>query len=232
MNASLRLALPGLLLSLATLAGCAGGPPTPDWQMTAQSAIGRFASGYMDGNKAVEAAEWRQAREQIASTGKVELVIRIELLRCATRVASLVFEPCAGFERLRADATPADLAYAAYLEGKLSPGDAALLPAWHQSVAAAGDDVTAAAAVKRIADPLSALVAAGALTRAGRASPALLATAVDTASAQGWRRPLLAWLSVQATRAEQAGAGAEAGRIRRRIDLVQGSDAGVAPVKD
>ncbi|MES2741414.1 MAG: hypothetical protein V4754_10745 [Pseudomonadota bacterium] len=224
-----RPALPGVLLLFSALAGCASGPPTPDWQMTAQSAIGRFESAYMDGNSAIEAAEWRQARTQIASTGKVDLLIRIELVRCATRVASLVFEPCAGFERLRADAAPADLAYANYLAASMRAGDAALLPEQHKNVAVAGDDTAAAAAAQRIADPLSALVAAGALLRAGRATPALLATAVDTASAQGWRRPLLAWLSVQATRAEQAGAAAEAGRIRRRIDLVQGTDAGAAP---
>ena len=64
------------------------------------------------------------------------------------------------------------------------------------------------------------LVAAGVLFQAGRASPDLLALAVDTASAQGWRRPLLAWLGVQARRAEAAGAVDEAARIRRRMALV------------
>ena len=61
---------------------------------------------------------------------------------------------------------------------------------------------------------------AGVLLRQGRASPALVARAVDTASEQGWRRPLLAWLGVQARLAEQAGQTGEAARIRRRMDLV------------
>ena len=43
---------------------------------------------------------------------------------------------------------------------------------------------------------------------------------MDTASAQGWRRPLLAWLGVQAMRATQAGDTAEAQRIQRRINLI------------
>jgi hypothetical protein len=46
--------------------------------------------------------------------------------------------------------------------------------------------------------------------------------ATETASAQGWRRPLLAWLGVQAARAEQAGAAEEAQRIRRRMALAAG----------
>jgi hypothetical protein len=51
----------------------------------------------------------------------------------------------------------------------------------------------------------------------------VLQIAVDTASSQGWRRPLLAWLNVQLLLAERAGAVAEAERLRRRIALVQGS---------
>jgi hypothetical protein len=58
------------------------------------------------------------------------------------------------------------------------------------------------------------------LFRTGRASPQLVALAVDTASQQGWRRPLLAWLGVQAQRAQRAGAREEAERIRRRMALI------------
>ena len=46
------------------------------------------------------------------------------------------------------------------------------------------------------------------------------ALAVDTASAQGWRRPLLAWLRLQQLRAERAGDATEALRLGRRIELV------------
>jgi len=49
----------------------------------------------------------------------------------------------------------------------------------------------------------------------------MITLAVDTASAQGWRRPLLGWLKVQALRAERAGDADAAQRLQRRIDLVQ-----------
>ena len=71
-----------------------------------------------------------------------------------------------------------------------------------------------------MADPLSKLVAAGVLLQSGRASPEVVARAVDIASAQGWRRPLLAWLTLQLRQAESAGDDAAAARIRRRLDLV------------
>jgi hypothetical protein len=50
----------------------------------------------------------------------------------------------------------------------------------------------------------------------------VLQVAVGTASREGWRRPLLAWLGVQAQRAEKAGDVVEAQRIRRRMALVTG----------
>jgi hypothetical protein len=58
--------------------------------------------------------------------------------------------------------------------------------------------------------------------RSGGIDPAGIAAAVDIASAQGWRRPLLAWLGVQMKRAEAAGDGETAARIKRRMDLVSG----------
>jgi hypothetical protein len=213
------LALP-VLLALS-LAACSSGPPVPDWQMNAQSSIERSTAAYMAGNAAVEQAEYKRARDALASTGKVDLMIRAELIRCAARVASLVFEDCTGYDKLAQDASPADRAYAAYLSGHATAADAALLPEQHRAVAAASGDA-AAGAVRAIADPLSKLVASGVLLRAGKAAPQVLADAVDAASAQGWRRPLLAWLGVQAMRAEQAGDTAEAQRIKRRIQLVSG----------
>lgn len=201
------------------LAACGSKPKAPEWQMNAHGALARYVSAFMTGDTRVEAAEFIRAREELASTGQAGLVARAELTRCALRVASLMLEPCVGFEALRVDAPAPERAYADYLAGKALPADAALLPPAHRVVAAASAD---AAAVKAIDDPLSRLVAAGVLFETGRASPDVLQLAVDTASAQGLRRPLLAWLGAQARRAEQAGALQEAQRLRRRMALVLG----------
>jgi hypothetical protein len=77
--------------------------------------------------------------------------------------------------------------------------------------------------VAAIDDPLSRLIAVAVLFQAGQASPPMINAATETASAQGWRRPLLAWLKVQALRAERAGDTAAAQRLQRRIALVEGS---------
>lgn len=180
------------LLALA-LAGCGRQPA--DWQLNAVQSMGIYERLYLTGAARAD-EEFAVARREIASTGRPDLVARAELLRCALRVASLDFDDCPGFAALRADAAPEDLDYAEYLAGRRerAPG----------------------------ADPLPTLVSAGVQLRRGTIRPEAIQEAVDAASAQGWRRPLLAWLGVQEKRARDAGDAEAAARIRRRMDLISG----------
>ena len=207
-----------LVAAVVALTACASGPKPADWQLESKGAMERAVAAYLEGNSRVEAAELARARVEISSTGRVDLLARAELLSCASRVASLVFEPCAGFEKLRQDAPPPERAYADYLAGKLQLQDINLLPK-NQQISAKSAILRAQPAIESIADPLAKLVAAGTALQAGNASPALVQAAVDAASSQGWRRPLLAWLGVQLKLAEAAGNAQEAARIQRRIAL-------------
>lgn len=206
-------------LAASLLAACSSGPRVPDWQINAASATERASSAYLEGKTAIAEREFSLARNQVGSTAQPAYAIRVELLRCAVQVAALEFEDCAGFTALAPDASAADQAYARYLAGKATTADAAQLPEAQRAVAAAGSDTAAAAAAAAVSDPLSRLVAAGALLRANRATPEVVTMAINTASSQGWRRSVLAWLNVQLKRAEQAGDEAEAARLRRRIKL-------------
>ncbi|MEO8280572.1 MAG: hypothetical protein ABI564_12830 [Ideonella sp.] len=205
-----------LASSCLWLAACSSTPPPPDWQMNAKSSLDRATNAWLSGDDRVEATEFARARSELARTGRAELVARAELTRCATRVASLVFEACTGFDALALDAGAEERAYARYLEGAALPADAALLPAQHRAAAQA----ISAPAIASIGDPLGVLVAAGVALRRGQADPAIATLAVEKASQQGWRRPLLAWLKIQLTAAETAGNTADADSLRRRIDLV------------
>jgi hypothetical protein len=207
------------LIAAAVLAACGSQPPAPPWQANAHDSLARFTGAYLKGDDRVAAVEFDAARAELSSTGQATLVARAELTRCAVQVASLAFDNCEGFERLRGDAPAAERAYADYLAGRVTPAEVPLLPEQHRAIAGGRED---AGALSGIADPVARLVGAGVLLRTGRASPQVLQLAVDTASHQGWRRPLLAWLGVQLQRAERAGARDEAARIRRRMDLASG----------
>jgi hypothetical protein len=203
------------LLIAAMLAGCASKPLPPDWQANAKGALDASVDDYLKGHTAASNAEFREARAETTATGRADHVAQVELVRCAAQVASLVFEDCPGYAALADDATPAQRAYAAYLAGQWDGLDVALLPEQHRAVVGGG-------ALEAIADPLARLVAAGAQFKASRITPSGIVLAVDTASTQGWRRPLLAWLGVQAQRAEAAGDTAAQAAIERRRKLAGG----------
>jgi len=183
-------------LAIALIAACASGPPPTDWQLNARGALAQYERHYFAGDTALAEKEFAAAKREIARTRRIDLIARAELLRCAVRTASLEFDDCPAFQALRDDAGAEDAAYAEYLAGR--------------GKHAASET------------PLSQLVAAAVQLRSATLAPEAISAAIDVASAQGWRRPLLAWLAVQQKRAEAVGDAASAQRIRKRIDLITG----------
>jgi len=181
---------------VALLIGCSDNPPVPDWQQNSFDALQAFRQLYLAGDTKAAEVEFTHARAELTATGRADLVARAELVRCAARVASLVFEPCTGFEALRDDAGAEERTYANYLDGRVARSSSS--------------------------EPFSRLVAYGVQFRTASIDPQGMAAAVEIASSQGWRRALLAWLGVQLKRAEQAGDSETAARLKRRIELVSG----------
>lgn len=208
-------ALPVIAMALL-LAACGNKPRQPDWLVNADSAQERYERAYLSGRDRVATSEFTRFRSEVASTAQPALVARAELTRCAVQVASLDFRPCTGFEPLRRDASDAERAYADFLEGRLAPESAKSLPEEYRGVAGGQGG---AGALKGIKNPLSRVIAAAVLLRTEKADPEVLQIATDTASEQGWRRSVMAWLGAQAMRAEKAGAMEEAAKLRRRMQL-------------
>lgn len=215
-----RLLLSAAMACLLLLAACAGGPPPPAWQTNAHASLEAYTDAWLHGNDRLAAAAFDSARRELASTGQAEQVAVAELTRCALQIAGVAMlaaplgDPCPGFAPLAADAGDKARAYADFLAGKKV--DTKLLPPQYASF-------SDAASLQRIDDPLSRLIAAGVLLRKGALPPDGVALAVDTASTQGWRRPLLAWLGIQERLAETRGDKALAEAARKRAALVSGA---------
>jgi hypothetical protein len=183
-----------VLIPLAFLWACSSAPVPPDWQLHSYAALGAYQSRYLSGDTRGAETEFARLKHELSATGRPSLIARAELLRCALRTAALELDDCPAFKR--EDAGPEELAYADYLAGRSSRP--------------ASDD------------PVSKLVFLGIQFKNGKATPENIDSAVSLASEQGWRRPLLAWLGVQAKRAEASGDASALARIRRRIALVSG----------
>lgn len=205
-----------ILVAALGLIGCASPPPAPEWQGNAFAALNSYSSAYLSGNSRVADDEFSRAQSEIASTGRADLMARAELLRCATRLASLELQPCAGYQSLSGDAKPQEHAYAAFMNGQWSGLDPAQLPAHYRVLVT--QTTPTLDHLSQIADPLARLIAAGVLLKREQLTPAAIAMAVETASSQGWRRPLLAWLGLQLQQAQQNPP--VSAHIQRQINLV------------
>ena len=212
-----------VLLALGALSACASKHRVPDWAVNEQGAAERATEAYLSGDSRVAEAEWRRARSEVTRTARPDLLARLELARCAAQVAALDAAPCSGYDAVATDAAEPEQAYARYLRGQLSAADVALLPKAQQAIATQ-QAAQATATLAAIEDPLSRLVAAGALAVRGPLPMAVVQQAVDTASAQGWRRALLAWLINQQRLAQEQGDTALAAQVQRRLDLLQAAN--------
>ncbi|HSO44636.1 MAG TPA: hypothetical protein VLQ47_03865 [Rhodoferax sp.] len=223
-----------LHLTAALLLGaCASAPPAPEWQSQSFAAIQSYTAAYLSGNTRVAEVEFERAKTEVARTGRPDLMARIELLRCATQVASLVRTSCAGYDALAQDAAPAEQAYASFIAGRWDTLQATQIPMHYRALVAQshaqarqtvkpeqGPNAPSQNKLRQIEDPVARLVAAGALIQREPLSSADIDLAVATASVQGWRRPLLAWLGVQIKRQQAIGNTDAAAGIQRRIDLM------------
>ncbi|MFN3883676.1 MAG: hypothetical protein ACK4Q4_02825 [Rhodocyclaceae bacterium] len=210
----------GFVLAAFFVAGCAGGPPAPDWQVNAHASLVAHTAAYLAGRDRVARQELALARREVARTADANQMARVELIACAARIASLESTDCPAFEALAADADVALRAYADYLAGRWAGLDPKLLPPAQRAVPASRDALATLAAID---EPLSRLVAAAVLLRAGRLPPAGIELAIETAARQGWRRPLMAWLGFDRDRCKAAGDTVCAAERERRIDYASGA---------
>ena len=211
------------LLTTFALSACGGGTPLPDWQIDAQTAMQRYTRYYLEGQVQRADASFAQARKAVAATGNIDAIAHLELVRCGLHTAALDFTPCTGYKQLAPLASdPGDAAYARFISGDWQGLNRALLPPQYAAFAAAAapSPVETQRLIGAISDPISRLIATGLNSRRGKINDATLQAAIDTASAQGWRRPLLTYLKLQQQRSTDPSLLAA---LRTRIQLVEAS---------
>ena len=209
------------LLAAMLLTGCSSAPPPPDWKMNTVSLLEHYQTRWLEGDSKAADLALDKSRKELSKTGRLDLLARLELAACGTRIAALDFSACTAYTALDKDAAPAEQAYEKLLSGQWEGLDGKALPAHYAALVAAKDDAAANKAMTEIRDPLPRLIAAGLLFRQGRAMPGTQVLAAETASERGWRRPLLTWLEVRRKAAEQLGDKATVEQLRRRITFIE-----------
>jgi hypothetical protein len=210
------------LAALLLLAACGGMPP-PDWKTDAADLIERYQKHALLGENTLAERYFRQAVAATGGAGRVSETAHLWLGHCATRRAMLIDDNCSEYAELAGlEPNPADQAYYRFLTLSWDGLDAAQLPAQHRDLVRAPADKRPAS-LGTIKDPLARLLDASLLVMRREADATTLAMATETASAQGWRQPLLTYLKLQQQQALEQGHAESAARLGRRIQLVEES---------
>jgi hypothetical protein len=212
------------LACLFLLSACgSGGPPPPDWKTDSADLIERYKKHALLGENTLAERYFQQAVAATGGAGRVTETARLWLVRCATRRAMLIDDACHEYADLaRIEPNTADQAYYLFLTLRWEAIDIGQLPKQHRDLVSTPSGARRAS-LSKIEDPLARLLGASLLVMRQESDDATLVLASDTASAQGWRQPLLTYLKLQEKQAASQGQADESARLARRIQLVEES---------
>ena len=210
--------------SLIVLTACgSSGPPPPDWKTDSADLIERYKKHALRGENTLAERYFQQAVAATGGAGRVADTGRLWLVRCATRRAMLIDDACTEYADLsRLELNADDHAYYQFVTLDWDTVNIALLPPQHIGLVRAPADKRQES-LSRVPDPLARLLEASLLVMRREANAATLILATETASSQGWRQPLLAYLKLQEGLAARSGNATEQSRIALRIQLIEKS---------
>ncbi len=217
-----RLLLPLILLLL--VASCSSGPPIPDWNLKSYNRLEDFKKNYLEGNKAIADIHFKRALAEIRKSGDLDLLAKAYLIRMALEVA--VLKQAGDEEFLKVEAVqsdPVNKNFHAFLTGKQDHVRDPLLPDQYRGIQrylSQGKKDIPSNELARIEDPASRLIAVGVCVGQGRFDEKSLNIAIETASRNGWKKPLLAYLERLRIYYEDRNQTDKARAIRERIQLI------------
>ena len=207
------------------ICACGATTPIPVWKDNAYRQLDEYKTSFLTGKEASTEPHFIKARREIAAGNDLSLLTIAYLTKYALHTASLESFDASEFAKLyRLEANPSDMAYCHFLKGNLSAVDLKVLPSRYQGVmkAVPGKDATLAAReIAAIDDPLSRLIACGVWVRYMPYDESILQIAIGTASTNGWRRPLWAYLDKLQTYYHERGDKSKAAAVKNRLELLK-----------
>lgn len=199
----------------------------PSWIETAEIHLERFKAGFLtEGQGRIVEKHFMRAAEEIKKSGNLDILEKAWLTRMALQTAVLK-EMEEGDYREIAEINPVteNENFLTFLKGDIPNVEIEALPKQYREFGRAlltGDAIKSGKAIASIKDePVSRLIAAGIAVKSGIESEAIIQTAVDTASNNGWKMALIVWLERLAAFHDAAGENGKAEDIRRRIELIR-----------
>jgi len=213
------------LITLCLLfAGCGSSKPVPDWLNTSHNQLEGYKNNYLSGDEKRAASQFKDALSEIKKTGDLPLLARAHLIRMA--LETVVLEDLRDGEYLKIDDLGPDQQnrnFYLFLKGDAAKVEEDRLPEQYRGILRSikkGASADYLKEIEKMEGPLSRLIAIGVLVRIRQDNVALMEKALDTASAQGWKKALLAYLERLKEYYLKTGEKEKARGIEGRIKLI------------
>jgi hypothetical protein len=212
-----------LLIIFCFLAGCSS-KPVPDWTLNSFNRLEAFKKNYLEGNLPIAEMHFKKAVEEIKMSGDLDILARAYLTRMAMQAAVLEKVQDDDFRKIEAAESHTENAnYHLFLTGNLNRVQESLLPTPYHDVLKLllqGRPDKLAGALAEIKDPVSRLIASGVCTRLDQSDEGVLKLAAETASQNGWKKALLAYLGVMESAYAKQGQAEKAAAVRQKRELI------------
>ena len=215
-----------LFLTLAfVICACGSAVPVPEWKDNASRQLDIYKNSFLSGREESTEPHFVKAGREIAAGNDLNLLAIAYLTKYALHTASLESFDDSEFQRLsRLEPNTVNRAYCDFLKGNFSAVDMKALPSSYTGVwkAATARDLTMAAReIVAIDNPLSRLIACGVWIKYLPSDEAILQIGISTASANGWRRPLWAYLTKLHDFYLERGDQMKADAVKERLELLK-----------
>lgn len=206
------------------ITGCAS-KPIPDWRYEGFGQLENYKKNYLKGKDQIAEFHYRKALEEVKRSGDLKLISKVYLTKYALKVAILEDindSEYPDIEVIEPDSENRN--FFVFLKGNLSIVDAKLLPNQYSSfmnAAAVGKEAPINNAIAKIGDPLSTLIATGITVKKNIYNEETLQTAIGTASANGWQKPLLAYLEKLQQFYETNNEKEKASKVQQKIKAIK-----------
>lgn len=214
-----------IIIFALLICACGFAQPIPTWKDKASVHLNDYKTSFLTGREESTEPHFIKARREIAASNDLGLLTIAYLTKYALHTASLESFDASEFAKLyKLEPNPSYMAYCHLLKGNFTAVDMQVLPDRYAGVlkaALARDLKVATREIAAIDDPLSRLIACGVWARYLPSDETILQIGISTASANGWRRPLWAYLNKLQEHYLETGDQNKAAATKARLDLLK-----------
>jgi hypothetical protein len=204
------------------LSGCAS-KAVPEWQRAGFNHLERFKKAFLSGDHKQAARSYDDAIMEIKKSGRMDILAKAYLTRCAVAVAAREEVSCDDYLQIRGlleDEDNETDAYHAFITGEVNEVDERLLPEEYRPflhAVTAGSIAEINKSIRTMRSSLSRLIAVGLTLNRGTYDDTTISIAIDTASHYGWKTTLIRYLEALQSLYERNGDMLRAEKVQERI---------------